>query len=68
MKAAVEMEDVHVAFNGRDVVRGVSASLPDRGISVIIGRSGCGKTTLLAGIEPAWNEEFPDAGLQAGWS
>ena len=58
MKAAVEMEDVHVAFNGRDVVRGVSASLPDRGISVIIGRSGCGKTTLLRVLNRL-NEEFP---------
>ena len=42
--------------NGRSFVLDFDAQLPARGITVLYGRSGCGKTTLLraiAGLEPA---------------
>lgn len=43
------------------VLKGLSLNLADRGITVILGRSGCGKTTLLrliAGLEPADSGEI----------
>ncbi len=58
MKTAVLLENVRVSFDGQDVVRGVNACLPDKGISVIVGRSGCGKTTLLRALNRL-NEELP---------
>lgn len=58
MNAAALLENVGVSFDGHEVVRGVSARLPEKGISVIIGRSGSGKTTLLRALNRL-NEEFP---------
>lgn len=58
MKTGVLLENVRISFDGLDVVRGVEACLPGKGISVIVGRSGCGKTTLLRALNRL-NEEFP---------
>jgi iron(III) transport system ATP-binding protein len=46
--------DVSHAFDGRDVIRGVSLSLAAGQVACLLGPSGCGKTTLLrlaAGLE-----------------
>ena len=45
--AHVELEDVCLAFGGRDVLRGISCGFPRGAISVILGGSGAGKTTML---------------------
>jgi len=45
---------VSFTFEKKQVLRDFSLELPDKGIVVIMGRSGCGKTTLLrliAGLE-----------------
>jgi iron(III) transport system ATP-binding protein len=47
--------DVSHAYNGADVVRRVSLSVPPGEVACLLGPSGCGKTTLLrlaAGLEP----------------
>lgn len=41
------LEQVKKAFSGRPVLRGLSLQLSEGEIAVVIGRSGCGKTTLL---------------------
>jgi phospholipid/cholesterol/gamma-HCH transport system ATP-binding protein len=46
-EAHVELDDVRLSFGGRDVLRGVSCSFPRGRISVILGGSGAGKTTIL---------------------
>lgn len=43
----ITLENVGRAFDGRQVLRGVSFSLPERGRVCFFGPSGCGKTTLL---------------------
>jgi phospholipid/cholesterol/gamma-HCH transport system ATP-binding protein len=45
--AHVRFEDVHMAFEGRAVLRGLSCGFPRGKISVILGGSGSGKTTVL---------------------
>lgn len=55
---SVRLHKVSVAFQGREVVRDVSAEFPETGISVLMGRSGSGKTTLLRTMNRL-NEEFP---------
>lgn len=60
MNIAVQIDDVSVSFQGREVVHRVSLALPARTISVVVGRSGSGKTTLLRAINRL-NEEFPHA-------
>lgn len=45
--AHVVLEDVHLAFAGRAVLRGVSCGFPRGQISMILGGSGAGKTTIL---------------------
>ncbi len=41
------LEEVSVAYDGRDAVRGVTLDIPARQITAIIGPSGCGKSTLI---------------------
>ncbi|MBL8563242.1 MAG: ABC transporter ATP-binding protein [Gemmobacter sp.] len=41
------IETLTLALGGKPVLRGISASLPARGITGIIGPNGCGKSTLL---------------------
>ena len=43
----VVFERVHMAFDGRPVLRGLSCEFPRGQISVILGGSGSGKTTVL---------------------
>ncbi|MDQ2639506.1 MAG: ABC transporter ATP-binding protein/permease [Pseudomonadota bacterium] len=44
----IELEAVHYSHDGRHkVLDGVSATLPARGLTVLVGPSGSGKTTLL---------------------
>ena len=45
--AAVILNDVHMAFDGRPVLRGLSCRFPRGKISVVLGGSGAGKTTIL---------------------
>ncbi|WP_298066868.1 phosphate ABC transporter ATP-binding protein [uncultured Mailhella sp.] len=55
---AVAVRRLSVSFFGRAVIRDVELSLPGGGISVLVGRSGCGKTTLLRALNRL-NGEFP---------
>jgi phospholipid/cholesterol/gamma-HCH transport system ATP-binding protein len=43
----VRLVDVHVAFDGRPILRGIDLEVPRGETLVILGGSGCGKTTLL---------------------
>ena len=43
----LELEDVHFSYEqGRETLHGVSAVFPERGMTAIVGESGCGKTTV----------------------
>src|SRR5262249_49689970 len=46
-EAHVRFEDVHMAFEERAVLRGLTCGFPHGKISVILGGSGSGKTTIL---------------------
>ncbi|MEX2554897.1 MAG: ATP-binding cassette domain-containing protein, partial [Actinomycetota bacterium] len=41
------LEQVSVAYDGMDAVRGVTMDVPANQITAIIGPSGCGKSTLI---------------------
>jgi len=43
----IRLVDVHKAFNGLSVLRGVSLDIPRGKTTVVIGPSGCGKTVLM---------------------
>lgn len=43
----IRIEDLSVAFGGKQVLDGFSLELPDTGVTALSGPSGCGKTTLL---------------------
>jgi putative ABC transport system ATP-binding protein len=45
--ALFDLDDVSLEVDGRRVLDGVTLAFPDRGITVIVGPSGGGKTTLL---------------------
>lgn len=59
MTPAAHIEQLSVFFAGREVVRSVDLILPAGGVTVIIGRSGSGKTTFLRAFNRL-NEELPD--------
>ena len=49
------IEGATLRFGEREVLRGFSLALPERGVCALLGPSGCGKTTLLralAGLQP----------------
>jgi ABC-type multidrug transport system fused ATPase/permease subunit len=47
-RQAVEFDDVHFAYKGRDtVLRGVSLSVRHGEVIALVGPNGCGKTTLV---------------------
>ena len=45
-----EVKDLHVRYEGAEVVQGVSLSLDQGGIVTLIGSNGAGKTTILRAI------------------
>ena len=50
----MNLQSVSFTFEKKQVLRDFSLELPERGVVVLMGRSGCGKTTLLrliAGLE-----------------
>ena len=57
MGLCAEIENLSVSFHGRKAVNGINASLPSDGITVLIGRSGSGKTTFLRALNRL-NETF----------
>jgi phosphate transport system ATP-binding protein len=58
MTTAVALSDLSVSFFRRRVLHNVSAHFPVNRLSVLVGRSGSGKTTILRAINRL-NEEFP---------
>lgn len=58
MERLASIEDLSVSFGGRVVLEPVRADLPAEGTTVIVGRSGSGKTTFLRAFNRL-NEEFP---------
>ena len=55
----IEVHDLTVTYDGRDVLQHVTLTVPDGAHIALMGPSGCGKTTLLrvlAGLQA------PDAG------
>lgn len=58
---AIEIRRLCKSFDGREVLKGFSATLPERGVVEVCGRSGAGKTTLLRilmGLETADSGEI----------
>ncbi len=59
------LNDIHVAYGSRAVVRGLSLQLAPGTIGCLLGKSGCGKTTALraiAGFEPVSQGQIRLAG------
>lgn len=48
--ALLELDDVHVVLGGSHVLQGVSFSVPDAGVTALLGRNGVGKTTTLRAV------------------
>ncbi len=46
-KNSVELRDVHLSFDEKEILGGVSLSVPSRSRLVVLGQSGGGKSTLL---------------------
>ena len=59
----IEFEDVRIAYKDKPVLDGVSLTIHDREFFVLIGSSGCGKTTLLSLL---LGLEQPDSGRVLG--
>ena len=50
----VSIRDIRKSYDGKQVVHGLNAEIPDGCFAAIVGPSGCGKSTLLrmiAGLE-----------------
>jgi ABC-type dipeptide/oligopeptide/nickel transport system, ATPase component len=55
--AAIELDDLTIAYGGTPVVHGVSLSIPEGESFALVGESGSGKSTILraiTGLAPEW--------------
>jgi ABC-type transport system involved in cytochrome bd biosynthesis fused ATPase/permease subunit len=53
--ASIEFENVTFSYDGkRNALNGVSAKFPEKGMSAIVGESGCGKSTMVSLIAGAY--------------
>ena len=43
----IEISNIYKSFNKKNVLDGVSLIIPDKKSTVILGKSGCGKSVLL---------------------
>lgn len=46
----LEIRDLHVSYGAIKAIKGISISVPEKGIVTLIGANGAGKTTLLRTI------------------
>ncbi|MFY8161069.1 MAG: amino acid ABC transporter ATP-binding protein [Candidatus Kapaibacteriota bacterium] len=46
-EVAISVKDLHKYFHGVHILKGITVDIPSGSLVSIIGRSGCGKTTLL---------------------
>lgn len=47
MTAQLELRDVHVGYDGTEVLHGVTLEVPAGGVAAVLGHNGAGKTTML---------------------
>ena len=47
MPSTIDVKELHVSYNGNEVIKGIDLSIPPEKVTAIIGPSGCGKTTFL---------------------
>ncbi|MCX6031057.1 MAG: phosphate ABC transporter ATP-binding protein [Chloroflexi bacterium] len=50
METHIRVRDLNVSYNGQPALKNVSVDIPQKQITVILGCSGCGKTTLLKSL------------------
>ncbi len=48
--ARLRCEDVRLGYDGTEVVRGLSVSIPTGRVTCVVGANACGKSTLLRGL------------------
>ena len=48
--AFLSVEDLHLGYDGKDVLHGISLSLGQEGAHCVVGPNGAGKTTLMLGL------------------
>jgi ABC-type nitrate/sulfonate/bicarbonate transport system ATPase subunit len=56
--ALLELSRISTGYNGQAVLGDVNLSVREREVVALMGRSGCGKTTVIrvaAGLLPAWH-------------
>lgn len=61
----LELDQVHIAVAGRDLIRGLSARIPRGEVLAVMGASGSGKSSLLAWIAGTLEAPFQARGRLA---
>ena len=56
----IRTSDLYAAFHSKEVVRGITLSIPEKQVTAIIGPSGCGKSTYVRCLN-RMHEEVPGA-------
>jgi ABC-2 type transport system ATP-binding protein len=67
--AAIQIDDLRVVRGGREVLHGISLSVPRGSVTGLLGPSGCGKTTLMratVGVQIVAGGTVRVLGLPAG--
>lgn len=54
MANILDVKDLHVGINKKEIVHGISFAIPEGKLSAIIGPNGCGKSTTLKALARIW--------------
>ena len=54
MANILEVRDLHVGINNKEIVHGLSFAIPEGKVTAIIGPNGCGKSTTLKALARIW--------------
>lgn len=63
MPSKLEVQNLHLRFGKKEILKGISLNMPDNAITALIGPSGCGKSTLLRSFN-RMHDLNPEAHLQ----
>lgn len=63
MNTKLAVQDLHLHYGSKEVLKGINLEIPENGIVALIGPSGCGKSTLLRAMN-RMHDLSPDAKIK----
>lgn len=64
----IELKDVKKSYGKNEILHGISLDIEEGSIHGLVGRNGCGKTTLIKCLTGIYEQEFMNRIKDRFWS